>query len=741
MHAPSEWTGLAGWAGLGQWGFVLAAFAALVLGGWQIERYRRGHDAARARAVRLAPIVAVLVCALWALIEATYGPGDPAALIADVARNLACLGLVYALFVDDGRHETVAPVRPVLIVLAVVECLQPVLLVLRLRLGLYGPPEPHGQVMIFEISVILRLLVITGALVLVHNLYVGAMGPQRQVVRWTCGALALIWGYDLNFYTMVYLVNAMPAQLVGLRALVALLGMGVLGMGAMRERSQARFSPSRAVAFQSLSLLVIGGYMLLMVAVAQSVAWLGGGATMLTQLGFVFATTVLVLVLVPSQRLRGWLNVMVSKHFFQHRYDYRAEWLRFTRTIGQGHSVQGLGGQETGDATSLHARVVQALADITDSPRGALLVPADNGDLVLAARWQWPTLDVPAQAMPAHSVAFFEQSGFIVDLDEVRRGVDHRGEACATPGWMAQDEAIWALVPLVHFDRLVGLVALGRPPLARKLDWEDFDLLRVAGHQIASTIAENNGQLALLEASRFDEFNRRIAFVMHDIKNLASQLSLLARNAERHADNPEFRKDMLLTLGNAADKLNALLARLSRYGTGHGGERLVPVDASALAQRLVARWQGMPVVVGVAVDRADPCLVMASPETLEQVLVHLVQNALDASGPGMPVRIEVSGEGETGSVAVVDSGCGMSAEFVRNGLFKPFVSTKPGGFGIGAFEARELVRAMRGSLEVESREGLGSRFVVRLPLAAQSPPDLPPPDLPPFDLVTEQKVA
>jgi putative PEP-CTERM system histidine kinase len=523
MHAPSEWTGLSGW-GLGQWGFVLAAFAALVLGAGRSSGIGGGMTQ-RARAVRLAPIVAVLVCALWALIEATYGPGDPAALIADVARNLACLGLVYALFVDDGRHETVAPVRPVLIVLAVVECLQPVLLVLRLRLGLYGPPEPHGQVMIFEISVILRLLVITGALVLVHNLYVGAMGPQRQVVRWTCGALALIWGYDLNFYTMVYLVNAMPAQLVGLRALVALLGMGVLGMGAMRERSQARFSPSRAVAFQSLSLLVIGGYMLLMVAVAQSVAWLGGGATMLTQLGFVFATTVLVLVLVPSQRLRGWLNVMVSKHFFQHRYDYRAEWLRFTRTIGQGHSVQGLGGQETGDATSLHARVVQALADITDSPRGALLVPADNGDLVLAARWQWPTLDVPAQAMPVHSVAFFEQSGFIVDLDEVRRGVDHRGETRATPGWMAQDEAIWALVPLVHFDRLVGLVALGRPPLARKLDWEDFDLLRVAGHQIASTIAENNGQLALLEASRFDEFNRRIAFVMHDIKNLASQLS------------------------------------------------------------------------------------------------------------------------------------------------------------------------------------------------------------------------
>ena len=132
------------------------------------------------------------------------------------------------------------------------------------------------------------------------------------------------------------------------------------------------------------------------------------------------------------------------------------------------------------------------------------------------------------------------------------------------PQWLVEEHAAWALVPLLHFDRLVGLVVLGRPLLARKLDWEDFDLLRVVGQQLASYIAEHNGQSALLEASRFDEFNRRIAFVMHDIKNLASQLALLARNAERHADNPAFRKDMLVTLTNAADKLNALLARLSR---------------------------------------------------------------------------------------------------------------------------------------------------------------------------------
>ena len=275
-------------------------------------------------------------------------------------------------------------------------------------------------------------------------------------------------------------------------------------------------------------------------------------------------------------------------------------------------------------------------------------------------------------------------------------------------------------------------------------DWEDFDLLRVVGQQLASYIAEHNGQALLLEASRFDEFNRRIAFVMHDIKNLASQLALLARNAERHAANPEFRKDMLVTLTNSADKLNALLARLSRYGAGNV-QRLEPVDAAEIVTGITARYRGVAGEVQIHVTDSQPCLIMASRETLEQVIVHLVQNAIDASEPGMAVFLQTRIDGLNGVIEVADTGCGMSADFVRNRLFKPFVSTKAGGFGIGAFEARELVRAMHGRLEIESREGLGSRFAVRLPLSVAAAlddalPDVPEPQFP-NDKPDKKKVA
>jgi len=674
---------------------LVAAFVAMLLVVWLIDRHRRGRGTTRA------DIAAVAVTALWCMVASATGATGGLATLGEVVRNLAWLVVMLTLFARDNRHATVGPVRPVLAVLALVELLQIALVVLSARFA----SIPAALTMIGQLSDLFHLLMTTGALVLVHNLYIGAVAGQRGGVRWSCLALALIWGYDLNYYTIAYLGHMVPAELVALRGLAQVVALVMVGIAA-RSGASLRLSPSRAVAFQSLMLLIIGIYLIVMVGAAQSVAWAGGNTSELVQLGFAFVTTVAIIALVPSARLRRWLNVVLAKHFFQHRYDYRAEWLRFARTIGRADA----------NAQPLHARVVQAVADITDSARGLLLVPGESGTMVLAARWQWATLDVPAVAMDARTVAFLERSGFIVDLDQVRAGTDHAGETALVPAWMIGEESIWVLVPLLHFERLVGLVVLGRPAPVRELDWEDFDLLRVVGQQLASFLAEQTSHAALLEASRFDEFNRRIAFVMHDIKNLASQLALLARNAERHADNPEFRRDMLVTLRNAADKLNALIARLSRYGAG-AVTASEPIDAGEVIGAVATRCNaalGRPQVFAADVQ---PCPVLAARDTLDQVLSHLVQNALDATEGTLGVVLNCRTDGADGVIEVVDSGSGMSADFVRNRLFTPFVSTKPGGFGIGAFEARELVHAMRGRLEVESREGLGSRFTIRLPLA------------------------
>mgnify|MGYP001766337006 CR=1 FL=1 len=684
------------WVTAGVVAHLLAAAAALLAAVWIGARRARFGPAGL-------PIVATLsLTALWSLASAAFGGDSIVAGAGEALQNLGWLVVVYRLFASDGRHASVGPIRPVVLALGIVEACHLGIDFLAWRLPLPGA----GLALLFNLGVVFRLLGAVGGLVLVHNLFLGASPQARLALRWPASALAVLWAFNLNFYTIAYLGRDWPVELAGARGL-SIVALAVLfTIGAAHGREALRLKPSRAMAFQTASLIVIGSYFLTMFAVAQWLAYAGGDFARLMQYGLLVAGSVVALFVLPSRRLRGWLKVTVSKHLFQHRYDYRAEWLRFTRTIGN-----------AGDqAHPLEERVVQAVADIAESPAGLLLTPDDTGELVLAARWQWPTAEVPAVAMAGEAISFFEHKGFIIDLDDLRAGTDEAGEGRVVPAWLREETRAWALVPLIHYDRLTGVVVLARPAQARKFDWEDFDLLRVVGKQLASYLAEHAGQQALAEASRFDDFHRRIAFVMHDIKNLASQLSLLARNAEIHADKPAFRDDMLVTLRNSADKLNTLLARLSRYGAG-SVDRLDDVPAANVARAVVDRYRGQAPVV---LTEAQECTVRANRESLEQVLVHLIQNAIDASTTGTPVFLGLTSDGLNARFEVLDSGTGMSPEFVRTRLFKPFVSSKPNGFGIGAFEARELVRAMNGRLEVESREGLGSRFVVRLPLAAAS---------------------
>lgn len=682
------------------------AIATIAVG---LSLWPRRHRLGRAGG---AVLLALFLTSLWSLAVAAASTGAIAPFVAslsETARNLGWLYVVFRLFGGDGRDTSLAPIRPVIVALCFVEVLH-----LGIDYGLLSVPLPDAAKRVaFEFNVMFRLLVTVGGLVLVHNLYAGCSHEARPALRWPTIGLAVLWAFDLNLYTISYLSGAWPKEVAALRGMATLVLALFIGLSVAANRDELRIRPSRAVTFQTFSLLVIGAYLVGMVAVAQWLSYAGGNFARLLELVFLTLASAIALVVLPSRRLRSWLKVTLTKHFFQHRYDYREEWLRFTRTIGSGGET----------AAPLGERVVKSVADLFESPAGLLLAPSDQGDMSLAARWNWPEIEVPAIAMSLQCQAYLEHTGYIVDLDDIRgkkveEDADERAEedketGLDIPGWLTEDFRSWALIPLVHFERLVGVVVLARPQFARRFDWEDLDLLRVISQQVASYLAENASQTALAEASRFDDFHRRIAFVMHDIKNLASQFSLLARNAELHADKPAFRADMLVTLRNSSEKLNALIARLGRYGTG-AVEKLENIWTGDVLSSVAGSFEGSRQFELVASPELE---ITANRHSLEQVLVHLVQNGIDASDDHNPVFLSVLPDGLHARFEVLDSGCGMSAEFVRNGLFKPFVSTKSGGFGIGAFEARELVRAMRGRLDVESREGLGSRFVVRIPLS------------------------
>ena len=628
--------------------------------------------------------------ACWSWLGA-ISPGAPLTSLAETFRNVTWLALLHSLSGGGEAVERQRGVRWVYAAVGAVLGLQMVADLLPLATG----TEPA----LAATAALLRITAAAGLLVLVHNLYGQADPASRSGIAMAMLALVATWGYDLNLYTLAYLDPASSIGLADWRGVLVALTVPMFAIGAGRADGW-RIRLSRAATFQSLSLLAICAYFAMMTILATALRGSGFDWSRPVLVTMLAAMTVAAMVLLPSQRARGWAKVKLAKHLFEHRYDYRTEWLRFADTIGRSGS----------DVAPLGERLVKAFADILDSPGGLLLVADDHGQIEQAAVWNWDGAGFASDSLDQARWQELEHEPKILDFDAMRRGDRNGGSALPIPPWLDGEHA-WCGVPLVHGARLIGLVLLAAPDFRRTLDWEDFDLLKTAGRQAASSLAEAHGQQALAQAQRFDEFNRRFAFILHDVKNLVSQLSLVARNAERHADNPEFRADMIATLRGSVEKMTDLLARLAP-ATDQRAAKLEPTPLRPLVAALVAARRASH-----DITLSGDCnhWVLADPLLLEQAVGHLLQNAVDASAPSQGVTVRMGGDGDEVTIAIIDQGPGMDSEFIRTRLFQPFASTKDGGFGVGAFEARSLVAAMGGRIAVDSRPGKGSRFTIHLP--------------------------
>ncbi|WP_242139324.1 XrtA/PEP-CTERM system histidine kinase PrsK [Sphingomonas sp. TREG-RG-20F-R18-01] len=568
-------------------------------------------------------------------------------------------------------------------------------------IGAMQTPDSSGTVPWLLVTIGCRLLFAIGGIIYLHNLYNGLTSSSGTGFRLILFGLGMLWAYDLNLYTVSLLGYSVANPLATGRPILALL-LVPLFLVAARRQEHWKIALSRKATFQSLSLVAIGLYFVSMSVVARSESFFAGSAGPMLAVGSVMGLSVVGAFLLFSTRARAWLKVVIVKNLFSHRYDYRAEWLRFSATISD----------SSGSALSLEERVVKAVADITESPAGLLLLTSDRQSFDVAAGWCWGHRTPP----PSGPIHFPEaelhllQQGLIVTLDpEGGRGGPTREDQSD----LAMIGDAWVAVPLIWLSAMIGVVILAKPRLQRALDWEDFDLLKVIGQQAAVHISDAHNQLELEEARRFEEFNRRFAYIIHDIKNVVSQLSLLASNAQQHGSNPKFQAEMSRSLTSAVQKMNVLLSRLSP-------DRVLQsaVPASIDVDRLI------DAIVSSRVDRRSLSAGARSGaqargdlEKLKLAIEHLVQNAIEASPADQPVILSATAAGSHCHITVADTGVGMSADFIRKGLFKPFVSTKGGGFGIGAAEAKALVSGMGGSLRVASTEGHGSIFTIELPLS------------------------
>ena len=536
-------------------------------------------------------------------------------------------------------------------------------------------------------------------LVLVEQLFRNIARDGRWGAKPLCLGLAGLFAFDVYIYSQAVLFGSFDEDAFSIRAGIHTLAVPLLFLSARRQADwRARLQVSHNAAFFSATLLLSGAYLVFISAIGYYVRFFGGSWGRALQLALLFSAIVFLALLVLSGDLRARLRVFVSKNFFAYRYDYREQWLRFTAMLSAPAAPQEVG-----------TLVVRGLCDLVESPAGSLwLLSGDETSLVEVAQTRRL---VTATSEPADSAfaKFLASNEWIVDVAEARRHPE-RYQSLTLPDWLGGE--VWAVVPLIVAERLTGFALLAAPPAAPEMDWEVRDLLKTAARQAAVFLAQLHATEALLEARKFEAFNRMSAFVVHDLKNIVTQLSLMMKNAKRLHDNPEFQQDMLMTVESSLEKMRRLMLQLREGEKPPGG--LLGVELQPIVARIVdTAAQG-----GRTLDivRAERVSTRGHAERIERVIGHVVQNAFDATPAQGRVWVDLSRSSGQARVVVGDTGQGMSREFIENRLFKPFNTTKSAGMGIGAYESFQYVRELGGEIHVDSEPGRGTVITIVLPL-------------------------
>jgi putative PEP-CTERM system histidine kinase len=553
---------------------------------------------------------------------------------------------------------------------------------------------PHA---LTQAQIIGREAVAIFGLLLVENLFRNTSPRRQGQVVPLCIALGGVFAYQLFLYSDALLFGRVSDLFATARPAAACLLAPFLARSLMRNRGwKVELHLSQNVVLHSLTLVASGVFLLAIVTVANLLRDWGGEWGHVVQVTGLFGSILVLASIVSSGNIQARLKYLIRRNFFSRRYDYRAEWMNFIDTLSA---------RDAGE--DLKQRAIEGIANVVEAPGGALwLRDGSNGDFVPASVWDMRLASDAREPADSAFVKGFRGGSWIQEFD--------RGRAYAAFG------DCWLAVPLAAQNQLVGFITLAPSRAPVELNWESFELLRALSRQAASYIAEDRLGQQLQDSHRLQDYAKRFAFVAHDIKNLAAQLRMVTVNAERHGDDPAFRADAFATIRHSVTRMNDLLAQLRANQIREPAGELViaTIDAVPVLRRMLEeRGAGLGrIQCAFQVNHAS---VTIAELQLTSVVKLLLDNAIEASPAGASILLGLKCREGKLVIDVSDDGAGMDIDFIHGQLFRPFRSTKAEGYGIGAYQTRELLRMAGGDLDVISAPGAGTTMRIILPLAKE----------------------
>lgn len=556
---------------------------------------------------------------------------------------------------------------------------------------------------LYLLTPLIALVLAVIGLVSIEQLYRFIAVNDRQI-KLLCLNLGAMFIFDVYLFTYCLIFREIDPLLWQSRAAVSIVTCLFMVLGGLvplqHSSKSASFNISRPIAFYTTSLIGIG-ILITLVSLGGYYVRLYGGNWGTVLYSFVLVAAVLLITTVfISNSLRLHLAVLINKHLFRHKYDYRSEWLRIINYLAR-----------PAESGEVNKRAFFAAASTTRSPGGAMWLlkqgyyePVYQLNLAGDEHLHEEPVDSPfCRTLLESEWVYFPEAG-------ENEAIGHNNNLL--PQWARHFPNIWLIFPLIIGEELVGFMALTKPQDDTTLTWEDLDLLKTIGRQLASYLKRHQQAEQLAVGRQFDTYNKLVAFIIHDLNNLIAQQALMVKNAEKHKDNPAFVEDAINTISNSVDRMNNLLKKLRRDESDLV-KRLNIADA---VEHAVNECQRDKPTLTTAIEPSDRTI-NADQVRLTMTLTNFIKNAQEATAATGEVHVTLTQQHNRAIITIEDSGAGMDWDFVHNRLFKPFDTTKSGkGMGIGVYLSREYISELGGTLNVISALGEGTTITISLPL-------------------------
>jgi putative PEP-CTERM system histidine kinase len=547
-------------------------------------------------------------------------------------------------------------------------------------------------------------------LVLLHleNLYRNAGRVTRPKVKYLIVGVFLAFAYQIVAVSYALLYGIFHPLHPFFGALAFLPGLGMIAFSLVRHRLlDVDIFVSRYVIYRSLTLALVGGYLLSLGLVAEIFRWLDFPLDLLSGTFLALLGGVALSLLLLSEDLRRRAKSYIHAHFYKHKYDYREEWMEYTQRLSRAIAIPDIAAQTLNRILEVMWVRQAAMYTVGESP----------GQMTLAHQVQYDSLPTKLELDTAAVKALQEHAKFIPSAAENGNRPDVIGELSRQ---MFEGVPVGLLVPVAALDNLVGLLVVGPELSGKAFGVDDGDLLAAMAAQAGALILNARLAQEAFEGREIQAVAVLSTFITHDLKNAVSMLSMLAENAKIHIGKPEFQADAIRTLSEVTTKMRTLLAALSSSRERAVDQVQLVNLGSAVEVWIQEIGPQLPPRIQVETRLRSTPDVRVEPEQLRTVLHNLLLNSVEAMPDDGKIQVETSQEDGQAVLAVTDSGRGMTPEFIRQRLFRPFQSTKARGLGIGLYQCRQIVQAIGGTLTAESQEGKGTRMVVRLPTEAGS---------------------